>query len=336
MILLDSLYINVSGGKVLLDYLVKNIENNNINCFYLFDERCRGDYKFVPNERKVFLEGSLIKRHRFYVDNKSKFYKVFCFGNLPPTVRMKVPVITYFHQLKFLDVPKSVSIFNKLKIDLKTFILSSINSNTNIWLVQSEIIKRRLAAKYRIDTEDIQIMPFYPPIKSSKMDYKRRKDGFVYISNGGDHKNHFNLIEAFCLYFDETQKGVLHITINENFPELLKLISNKKEEGYPIVNHGFIDRDELLEIYQSNAYLVYPSLAESFGLGLVEAIENGCNVIGADLPYTYAVCNPSLTFDPFDVNDIKRALVVSQQDNVKQTEQLLFNQIDELIGLIKE
>ena len=120
------------------------------------------------------------------------------------------------------------------------------------------------------------------------------------------------------------------------YPELLHLVKTKIDLGYPIINHGFIERNDLIEIYQSNGYVIYPSLTESFGLGIVEAIENGCNVIGADLPYTYVVCNPSLVFNPLDVNDIKRALVESQLDNVKGTEQLVFDQIDELISILKE
>lgn len=198
------------------------------------------------------------------------------------------------------------------------------------------LIKKRLASKYKIQLEDVKLMPFYPPFKNEVKHYNRKKDGFVYISNSGMHKNHLNLIEAFCKYFDEYQKGELHLTISDQFTELIQLIKAKKDLAYPIINHGFISRNDLVEIYQTNKYLVFPSLAESFGLGLVEAIESGCNVIGADLPYTYAVCNPSIVFNPLDVNDIKRAFVESQSDAVKETKQLVFNQIDELIALFKE
>lgn len=36
MILFDSLYINNSGGKVLLDYLVEELENSGLNVFCKF------------------------------------------------------------------------------------------------------------------------------------------------------------------------------------------------------------------------------------------------------------------------------------------------------------
>ena len=335
MILIDSIFVQMGGAKVLLDYLIKNIENEKIDCFYLFDERCKDDYGFIPKERKLFLKASLLKRHIFYKENKLIFYKVLCFGNIPPTLKLNFPVITYFHQTLFLNIPDSVSFFIKMKIKLKTSILSFIKSNTDTWLVQSDFIRNRLASKFKINLADVKLMPFYPPLKNEIKNYKRRTDGFAYISQGGLHKNHSNLIEAFCSYFDEYKKGTLSITISNEFPELIEMIKIKNSLGYPIINYGIVKRDDLVEIYQTNKYLIFPSLGESFGLGLVEAIENGCNVIGSDLPYTYAVCNPSIVFNPLDIHDITRALATSQLDNVKETEQLVFNKIDDLILLLK-
>ncbi len=335
MILLDSLYINNSGGKILLDYLVETLETNNIPVFYLFDERCRGDFSIVPNRRKVFMKATLMNRHFFYKRKKKKFSQVFCFGNLAPTIPLDVPVYTYFHQTLFLDVPESISFSNKAKIKVKTMILNSLKANTNIWFVQSEQIRKRLASKYKVDIDNIQLLTFYPPLKSETKSYHRRKDGFVYISNGGMHKNHENLIEAFCNFFDSSGNGILHLTISDEFPELVELINSKIELGYPIINHGFISRNDLITIYQANEYLIFPSLAESFGLGIIEATENGCKVIGADLPYMYAVCKPSLVFDPYSIKSIENAFGEATTKNIQETEQLVFNEIDKIIQILK-
>src|SRR5690606_13519896 len=117
----------------------------------------------------------------------------------------------------------------------------------------------------------------------------REKNTYLFVSNATDHKNHKNLIEAFCKFFDKQQVGKLILTVSDFYAETFALIGKKIDEGYPIENIGFVKRDELGEIYQNAEYLIYPSLAESFGLGLLEAVDQGCKVIGADLPYTYAV-----------------------------------------------
>ena len=319
-----------------MEYLVEELEKNKVQVFYLFDERCKDDFKNVPKRRKVYLKANLMNRHSFYRRKGGKFSRVLCFGNLAPTLPLNVPVYTYFHQTLFLEIPDTLSLVNKIKFKIKTMILDSIKANTSIWLVQSEITKEGLMSKFNLTNTQVKVLPFYPPIKKKKKNYTRRKDGFVYISNGDTYKNHPRLLEAFCNYFDKTQEGILHLTISPEYPELLDSIEEKIMMGYPIVNHGFVDRNKLFELYNGNQYLVYPSLTESFGLGIVEAIENGCRVIGADLSYLHIVCRPSLSFDPLIVEDIERAFLDSQSDQVKETVQQSFNEIDKLITLLDD
>ena len=75
-------------------------------------------------------------------------------------------------------------------------------------------------------------------------------------------------------------------------------------------------------------------MAESFGLGIVEAIENGCKVIGANLPYMYAACEPSLVFNPLDESSIADALEKSLEPKVKYSISNVNNRIDDLISIL--
>ena len=88
--------------------------------------------------------------------------------------------------------------------------------------------------------------------------------------------------------------------------------------------------------YLSSEFLIFPSLTESFGLGLIEAIECGCIVIGADLPYTYEVCEPSLVFNPLVDKNIFDAFEDSlNKENLKLSVSRIKNNIDQIIGLLK-
>lgn len=333
MVLLDSLYINNGGGKVLLDFLVKKIEEKKISCYYLFDERCSEDYKFIPKTRKKYLKASLSNRHYFYYKNKNTFSKVVCFGNIPPIIKLKVPVYTYFHQLLFLKIPPSLSLKEKIKTVIKIRFLYFLRKNTDFWIVQSEVVKKKLKIKYNLNPSFVKVIPFYPPLKNNEFKDYRKKNSFLYVSNGTMHKNHLNLIEGFCKYNDSCKSAELHLTISKEFKNINTLIKDKIKQGYNIINHGFVKRKDLINIYQSNEFIIYPSFTESFGLGLIEGMENGCKVIGANLPYTFAVCKPSIIFDPFSISGIKKAFISSQQKNIKNTKQLIFNQIDDLIKI---
>jgi hypothetical protein len=53
------------------------------------------------------------------------------------------------------------------------------------------------------------------------------------------------------------------------------------------------------------------------------------------LPYTYAVCKPSLVFDPTNIESIADAFKLALTDEITSTEQLVFNEIDKLIALLE-
>lgn len=333
LLLVDALYINNSGGKILLDYLIQELEKSGKKVFYLLDQRVTGKIPYLQaSENEVLLmHASLLNRHRFYLKNKDKFDKVLCFGNLPPNIRLKANVFTYFHQQLYIHLPKDASLMLKLSFFLKRQIFKYLLTNTDYWLLQTDLIKANFAKKFNTDSNKIIISPFYPQFLENS-NVERSRHSYVYVSNAPPHKNHLRLINAFCSFYDRYKIGKLTLTVSNEFTDLLSIIEEKVQLNYPIYNIGFVEREGLAKIYKESEYLIYPSLAESFGLGIVEAIENGCKVIGADLPYTYAVCKPSLTFNPLDEKSICDSLSLSLGENTDTSSTKVSNNIQEIIS----
>lgn len=335
MILLDSVFINNGGGLVLLKYLVEYLEKELKNVFYLFDRRVECYFKHIPDSRKKYIANSLIERHFFYKVNKTKFDQVLCFGNLPPTIRLKSKVLVYFHQLLFLNLPKDFSLKNKCIYKFKQFILNFTKENADIWLVQSENVKLKISKKYLLEkNEKIIKLPFYPKLDFSNYIIDRAKFSFLYVSNSSPHKNHYRLIESFCLAYDQVHKGSLAVTVPDTDINLCKYIQQKIDLGYPVKNVGFIDREKLTELYLSHEYFIFPSLAESFGLGLAEAIDGGCKIIASDLSYTYEVCEPSLVFDPISIASIQAAIVTAIKNELPCAKKLIENDLSKIMQLL--
>lgn len=335
MLLIDALYINNGGGRVLLDYLVQKLVDCNVEAFYLFDERCSNAFNYIPSDRRLYLKASLSNRHTFYKNNFQKFTKVFCFGNLPPTLQLDIPVYTYLQQTLYLNIPKEFGILQRLLFRTKSFIFSKLLKNTDFFLVQSNLVKEGFLKKYRFTSNNVLVLPFYPNEDLKNHKNNREADSYIYVSVGTPHKNHIRLLNAFCEFYDETKKGKLYLTVDSAiFIALGELIQEKIQQGYPIINLGFIKREQLIGQYNKTEYLVFPSLEESFGLGIVEAIECGCKVIGANLPYMFEICKPSITFDPFEEKSIYNAFEKSIKNNVNQTQQIIKNEIDQLIKLL--
>lgn len=338
MILIDSVYINDGGGFVLLKYLIETIKKFNLDVVYLFDDRVKSTFEHdVDLKNKFFIQSSIKKRKNFYLNNRDKFKVIFCFGNVPPPIRLNAKVYVYFHQPLFLRIPKEFSFKNKIIYKLKQLILSYFKKNADIWLTQSLFIKENLSNKYLKNNYDIvRVLPFYPPLHFDNHTVERVENSFLYVSNSAPHKNHENLINAFCDAFDQIKVGSLVVTVPQSDVSLCALINSKVIQGYPINNVGFVDRESLIRLYLSHEYLIFPSLAESFGLGLAEAIDGGCKVIAADLPYTYQVCSPSLTFDPYTKESMKSAIITAVTENLHSSKKIISNDIKQLILLLSE
>ena len=114
------------------------------------------------------------------------------------------------------------------------------------------------------------------------------------------HKNHFKLGKAFeeLDKKDEKSHKLLLTISNEDY---LKLFKNKNKN---IVLLNDLSYKEIFFIYRYIDYLIFPSLLESYGLPLLEAMFSNINIIASDLPYVYDICKPFLVFKPNEIEDI--------------------------------
>lgn len=336
MILIDAIFINGGGGKILLDYLLedffRDVQNEKISL--LIDNRIKSEYEGKFAVKTIFIN-SFSERNLYYRNNKTKFSKVLCFGNIPPNIRLNALVFTYFHQSMYLYIPIEFGFIERQKFKIKVLILKYFEKNTDFWIVQNDFIEKGLIRKLKINPSKILKIPFYPPFKDTKV-YHREPHSFIFVSNATPHKNHIKLINAFCKFYDMHKVGTLTLTVSDDFYEVANYIREKQLQDYPIKNIGYVVREDLYQYYQKSQYLVFPSLTESFGLGIVEAIENGCKVIAADLPYIYEVCRPSLTFNPNDENSIFESFSKAIDSELPNSEKHIYNKIKDLKKLLTE
>lgn len=78
MILLDSLYINNSGGLRLLEYLIAELQKSKIEYYLLADFRCMG--KFDKCKHVQYMKASLWKRKKLLGNEENASFSIsFCF-----------------------------------------------------------------------------------------------------------------------------------------------------------------------------------------------------------------------------------------------------------------
>ena len=330
-ILIDALHIHMSGALGILNHLINHLVIRNVDFSLLKDARCP-KLQSEDKIRNIFITASSIKvRDKFYREHKNDFSAVLCLGNIPPTIKLNVPVHTYFHNVSLLKIPKDYPLIGRILLFLKRSYIRFYAKNTDSWIVQTEytaeLVKRKLPSK----RHPILLYPFYYIPKNHVATTTVRSD-YVFIGEYTYAKGHKYLVDAWIKLAKQGFKVPLHLTVS--FPPFLKVIEEAQRQGVPIVNHGFVSFSEVLALYDKSKAIIYPSLNESLGLGIVEAIESGCDVIGCNLPYLYSVCNPSVTFEPSDSDSIVKA-VLRYENNEKNITQLkMKDMVEEFIDFL--
>ena len=333
MILLDALFINNSGGKILLDYLVSKLHQSEKDVFYLLDQRVKGDFDFLPEEKVHYLDNSLIKRHFFYRKNSKKYSSVLCFGNIPPTIRVTSKVYTYFHNSIYFFTSKEFSIKQRLLIHLKSRIIRAFKNNTDLWWVQTEEMSKLFKKKWNFSSENIEVLPFfYSRNNQILINSKKDKNAFLYISDGHPNKMHLQLLDAFKDLHKFHSDTKLYLTISPQYSNLLEKIRILQEDGLGVVNLGWCSRNELDKLYSNSGHFIFPSNQESFGLGLIEAAQYSMKILAPDMPYVHAIIKPSLTFIPQNKTTITEAMITAINRELPEAKLLIKSEIDQILG----
>lgn len=337
MLLVDSVYIHESGAKSLLVYFLEQLANNRKDFYILFDDRFTSPIINQFSSKQYHSIAATEKsRKKFYKALDSQITAIFCFANVPPPVSViDKPVFIYFHNLLLLSKwndRNNNTFFNKVLLFSKRSYIHWKNRSNYYWFVQSNRMKFLLGNRLNIANEQIQLIPFFPDCKVSEQSI-RNDIQFIYVADGVPQKNHVTLLKAWeYLYDHHGLSPVLHLTLDKRYATLIQQIASLQKKGLAIVNHGVISKDELNQLYRKCSYLVFPSLAESFGLPLIEAVQHGCGVLASDLPFVTDVIEPSADFNPYDYKEIGDSVAtVIKGNNLALAKIKVNNQIDALL-----
>lgn len=329
-ILIDALHIHMGGALMILNHLIDRLTSRNVDVVLLKDERCpelRSEYLI----RKIHIMScGEFERKRFYKSCRSDFSGVLCLGNIPPSIKLETFVATYIHNVSLFQVPRDYSISWKIKSILKRLYINYQSPNTDVWIVQTDNTQN-IIRKYLNTHKPILIYPFFYIPASINTPLSDTRRDYIFVGEHTYAKGHEYLIEAWVklskLQLDYTPK--LHLTVAS--PSLLPLIKDAVASGANIENHGRIPFDDVVNLYKYSKATIYPSLNESLGLGIIEAAEAGCDVIGCDLPYMHSVCEPSETFKPCDSDSILAAVLKYELKNSSKTKLKIKDEVESLI-----
>ncbi|NCB96927.1 MAG: glycosyltransferase [Bacteroidia bacterium] len=329
-ILIDALYLHMAGALAVQNRLLDGLVQHGVSFVLLKDARCPKYSSEDYISKVIVMNASVLERTIFYIKHRNDFSKVVCMANVPPTIRLRVPVTTYFHNLTILKIPSNFTFKRKCRFWIRRLFMILWSHNTDSWIVQTQNSEDTLRATIP-NTRNVYQFPIYMIPDSFTDDGRKEREGFLFVGEYSYAKGHDELLEAWKILNSRGLQPTLHLTVSKDCT-----FASKIKEEVNIINHGFIPYLELADIYKSCKALVYPSRNESLGLGLIEAATAGCDILSSDLPFTYSVCKPSVVFDPTNPRSIADAIYKYMKGEYPKSELTIRDHNDEFIEFIEK
>lgn len=332
--IIEASQINSNGGVVLLELLLKRIETLKMCvCVYVsYDSVYQKVIKY-QSASVTICRTSLFGTFFRYINPRKR---VLYFCNLPPFIRNEQSIL-YIHNLFFVSKPTWSNSNSDFGLNLRKFVyypwIKLFAKNVTTIACQTPEMNRLLKDNLTLPS---LVLPFFGNIKIGNNSVIKEYD-FFYPGSSSIHKNNRCLLLAIEEALTVVKFRVL-LTLDSDLEVLNKIDVVNQECGYQaIVNVGLISHEEVMDYYLKSKALLFPSLKESFGLPLIEAVQSGILVMSSDLPFSYDVLENPITFDPNDFHSIANKIIEFMQGKYDRIEQKLKmkNQLDTFLDFFK-
>ena len=306
--------IHTGGGKVILyDFLsaIKYFDQIKFNIY--IDSR----FDFTEFERKNVSFTKIKKRQRFLVcfEIEKQTHNddiVIYLTNIPPIIRHKCKTILMLQNRFVIDYfsLSGFSSLTKIRINVEKILFFINKNNVDYIVVQSNSMSSVLQKK-GIDKNKLLIIAYKnidEQEEITNVNHRGQNNIFLNVSSDDPHKNHKNLIEAWCLLSEENIYPKLILTIDKNTNLYSSIIKKVDKYGLNVDIIPNLERKKILNLYKQSSALIFPSFFESYGLPLVEANHYKLPVIASELDYVRDILDPVETFDPNSAKSISRSV----------------------------
>ena len=186
-----------------------------------------------------------------------------------------------------------------------------------VLMVQTAALADAIAATTRVPRNCIHVVPHGPGWVENRAEEKQFVRGNVetlrvgYVAKSGVNKNFTTLFRAVKKLSEQGRSLQLVLTLDLADSWTVATLAEAKAIGidHMIENLGDVAASEIAAAYDSMDIFVFPSLCESFGIPMVEAMARGLCLVVADTPENREVAGPAgITFSALDADELAGTL----------------------------
>ncbi|QDH24623.1 glycosyltransferase family 1 protein [Neokomagataea tanensis] len=187
-------------------------------------------------------------------------------------------------------------------------LIDSILNNPSEIITVSESVKKDLIRYFGISPKRVHVVYQTTNIATQSLhstlpDNDELADSFVYVGSIEKRKNIGRLIQAHAA--SQTKRRL--VLIGKDGFDAQKELSALNKHPHPdrVVRLQWTPRNRLINIIRSSRAVVFPSLAEGFGLPIIEGMALGVPVLTSSQGATEEVAGQAaLLIDPYSINSI--------------------------------
>lgn len=246
-----------------------------------------------------------------------------CTGNTAPYFS-PVPVIQTLHDVIFMDeIPATDTPYQRFGNHYRRQVVPLITPRSKAVITVSQYEKDRIVKRLGVNPDRIHVV--YNGINDQrfhsrrsiaaenfvKIKYQLPDEYILFLGNQSCRKNPVSVLEAYVKYATSTDNPLPLVT-----PGLSQQFISEKLAG---LNHpfdhslfytpGYIHDADLPDIYRASTLFLFPSLAEGFGMPIVEAMACGTPVITSNVSCMPEIAgNAGLLINPLDTTAMASAI----------------------------
>jgi glycosyltransferase involved in cell wall biosynthesis len=237
----------------------------------------------------------------------------------------RVPVACTFHDLLLDSHPE---LFPSLGAALRRRSVHRAVAGAALRFAVSEFTREQLCLHHGVDPATVVLTPngvdlerFRPGPEGTAFVLARRLQPGRYVCTIGQlepRKNHLGLLKALAL-MPRPRLPLVVIGATPARQRDLQALAQDLGVADDVFQLDDVDDRELPALLRHAAVFVYPSLAEGFGLPVIEAMASGVAVVASNATALPEVCgDAALTVSPDDPTELAAALLTLLADPVRR------------------
>jgi glycosyltransferase involved in cell wall biosynthesis len=256
-----------------------------------------------------------------------------CTANTAP-LKLSLPLIVTIHDIIYLEkVDFRGTAYQNLGNLYRRFIVPKIAEKARLIITVSEFEKRNIVEKLNLPQEKIKVLyngvssqfnTDYPKedVEEFRKAYGLPNQFIMFLGNTAPKKNTLNVIRAYLDYC-QGRSTAIPLVLLDYKREFVSKILQQANASHLISNFvfpGYVPYNKIPLMYNAATLFLYPSLRESFGLPILEAMACGVPVITSNCSSMPEVAGSAAEIiDPFNHKDLSNAINrILESEDLKQ------------------